>query len=161
MIDFVAFSCCLYWIYQEGKESGWLTTLDCFFALDCILRIHLPGHYVNPSWLPVVFTPWMLSISFTYQTLSSGAHAEGLWVTAAGPIVHHLVHEHHLSCFLWLTAQLTFTGLWKHTHTHTAWFMQMYSESEKNIRRTQREDNTHLNLYMRESRCFCKCNLST
>lgn len=55
----------------------------------------------------------------TYQTLSSSAHAEGVWVAAPRPVMHHLVHKHHLSCFLWLTAQLTLTGLWKHTPTHT------------------------------------------
>lgn len=47
----------------------------------------------------------------TYQTLSTCAHAERVRVAAAGPIVHHLVHEDHLSRLLGLAAQLTLSGL--------------------------------------------------
>lgn len=67
----------------------------------------------------------------TYQTLSSSAHAEGLRVAAAGPIMHHLVHEHHLSCFLWLAAQLALTTLCKtqKTHTHALYHQDLTNRS--------------------------------
>lgn len=56
----------------------------------------------------------------TYQALSTCAHAERVRVTATGPIVHHLVHEDHLSRLLWFAAQLTLSGLCAEKNPKTA-----------------------------------------
>lgn len=83
----------------------------------------------------------------TYQTLSPGTHRKWVWIAATGPIMHHLVHKHDLSCFLWLTAQFTLAGLWKNTNTHTQThitLVQLSIISDKDISGTQRTDNTHL-----------------
>lgn len=40
----------------------------------------------------------------THQTLSSGTDTVGVCVGAPCPIMHHLVHKHHLPSFLRFTA---------------------------------------------------------
>lgn len=46
-----------------------------------------------------------------YHTLATGTDAVHVPVAAARPVMDHLVHEDHVSCFLRLADQLTLLGI--------------------------------------------------
>lgn len=80
--------------------------------------IYIIQHYWTNQTSLLCVCAWYDS----HQTLSSSADAERVSVTAACPIMHHLVHEDDFTCLFRAAAQLTLMGLWnaqtamKHQH---------------------------------------------
>lgn len=114
-------------------------------CIDLSVRLGSSSNFWNEKYLHIQ----------TYQTLSSSAHAEGVGVAAAGPIMHHLIHEHHLPCFLWLAAQFTLAGLCKRKHTHTSVHPGIFRIWRGHLLRSLQTYHLGAHTVARCAWCFC------